>query len=195
MSDNKLECTDSYILPQGPIGEAGPTGPQGQPGISGNQGLAGATGLSGRSKIDINLRDGVNDYREASYISANGNKYAFLGTFIYPGNTAFGGDPTELRVLMENSGVTASTGYNSYRFTFVKLDSQSLGGSVDTMVSANKVLTSSAFGAYESSNDVLRIQSIRNIENLPDEQTILSLYVASPKYAGITFKCYSVEIY
>ena len=196
MSDNKLECTDSYILPQGPKGDVGPNGSQGQQGTSPATGPTGAIGLSGRSKIDISFSDGTNPYRESHYISANGNKYSFLGSFIYPGNTAFGGDPEELKVLMESSGVTTATEYNRYNFTFVRLDSHALSSNVDTVVDNTKILTSSAFSAKVSDNGVPRIISSRGgLATLPDEQTLIGLYIASPKHSGITFKSYSAELY
>ena len=108
MADSKLECTDSYVLPQGPPGGPGIVGPSGQTGVAAGIGPAGATGLVGRSKIDINFSTGMNPYREVPYISPNANRYSFLGAFIYPGNDAFGGDPTELKVLLESSGVIYS---------------------------------------------------------------------------------------
>ena len=193
MAESKAECTDSYVLPTGPFGGVGPIGNKGVQGEQGTQGPTGDIGLSGRSKIDINFSDGTNQYREIPYSTSKQN---FLGAFIYPGNTAFGGEPQELKVLLENTGVTSSTEYNSYRFTFIKMDSYALGNSVDVTVANTKILTSSAFGAYVSTNDTPRVVSSRaSISALPDEQALIGLYIQSPKYAGITFKCYSAELY
>lgn len=194
MSDNKLECTDSYILPTGPIGDKGPVGPQGQQGTYPATPPTGATGLPGRTKIDITFSSAAaNDYREISSNDISSN-YFLLGTFIYPGNAVFGGDPTNLKLIIQPSGF--DTGLITTAVSLVELNTIPTGTTVDDIANNYAILNEQL---RLGTNGVVRAANItRSLDTLPDTECLIGIYVKKTDFSTLgttTVKYYSAELY
>lgn len=198
MAESKLECTDSYVLPTGPRGEKGPTGSYGVTPTAPPEGPTGDNGISGRSKIDI-IFQGENSFNKELngvdnlYNSAS-NRYSLLGTFIYPGNTAFGGDPSEMLMLIETSGVGTVKNYNALTFTNMSEYNNALTN--DGKVAASKILTTGSIISKDTDNGVTRIVSVTGgLDQLPDTEALIGIYIKNPEEATTVMKFYSAELY
>lgn len=196
MAESKLECSGSYTLPQGPRGEDGPIGEYGATPVSAPVGPAGDTGLPGRSKIDIIFQGENGSYKElngTNNLYSPGNNFSFLGSFLYPGNIAFGGDPREFLLLMETSGVTIKN-YNFIVFT--NMTEYPTGTSVDTQVANTKVAQTSSIVSRKTDNGNLRVVSLQsNIDRLPDTESLIGIYIKNPEEVTTNMKFYSAELY
>lgn len=198
-------CDDPLILPTGPIGDVGPDGEMGPTPPRAATGPNGDPGLSGKSKIDINFRVGDRDYRTITSPTDTNNKYTLLGTFIYPGNTLFGGDPSELRFLAEVTGVTLGSslaqGYSTTKIALVNLSSHPISTTTNTMVSTYAEVNGSITfynNANIDENDTIVIKSMVNdIEALPDTECLIGIYAYLYPGGGssVSVKFYSAELY
>ena len=196
MSENKATCKDSYVLPQGPIGEVGPQGEQGVRGDITPQGPQGPVGPSGRSKIDINIKGADPLYRELVENIDPINTYTLLGTFIYPGNIAFGGDPNSLKMVIETSGLTALTFYN-IEVALVELSSHVNNISTTDIVNDYATVRGNAWLTSTST----KLSLNRGLDALSDNEVLVGIYVGNVKTKkGVTeekgiIKYYSAELY
>jgi hypothetical protein len=196
MSDSKLECTDSYILPQGPIGDKGPIGQKGEQGARGSKGPTGDIGIAGRSKIDIRFTGIASTVRE-NISTTDG--YRLLGTFIYPGNTAFGGDPQGLKMVYSATGLLVQN-INTIDIALVELRLHSSSISTTSLINdyATVLEPLTLVGGGNSLVPVDVDPSIGiitdNLDNLSDNEVLVGIYAGSAP-SGSSIKFHSAELY
>lgn len=204
MSDNKLGCTDSYDLPSGPIGPVGPQGPQGQTPVTAPTGPDGDIGANGRSKVDILFQGESTPYITLSKPFNTAGKKTLLGTFIYPGNTALGGDPTLLKIIANSSGFPVPFyGSNTppVKVYLVELTQYPDSYSEDDIVSNYASFTGDM---YMLSDAIIASASITSyaynltsgLSNLADDETLIGVYIDTDTiYERASIDFYSLELY
>ena len=198
MDDNNINCSGSYVLPTGPIGDIGPDGPSGPQPTLPPAGPAGDTGFPGRSKIDILFKGGKIGTKTVTY--SNTIRHTFLGSFIYPGNTALGGDPKDFKVLYEHdSNLRSLASLDGCYFSLVELTSHDPSLTADALA-ATAILTTTLFNAV-ASESMPRIYSFTDspITFLPDTEALIGIYfympVSTVTNIGLQFSFYSAELY
>ena len=195
------ECKDTRLLPIGPTGEKGPIGASGPQGAQGPQGVQGLPGRNGRPVIDIKFNERGNPYKEVIYNYSD--RHVMLGSFIYPGNDIFGGDPEYLDIMISHSGVTAATRTAGPKMVLVVLDSHTTGINADATIAESasiitnpwyfKLYTGSTFN-YTIPNDIIRRFTNTALAGLPDTECLVGILITTPSVPAITYKIYSASI-
>lgn len=197
-------CDDPLILPKGPIGPQGPVGPYGPTPVT-QRGPQGAPGKSGRSKIDINFKENNLDYRILPTRTSTTTHY-LMGTFIYPGNTLFGGDPKELRLLLEPGDIVPigpiTPGIAYISISLVNLNRYPLSyNDVDIINNYAEVTAGIAFYSNiitDESNTITIKNIVSGIDALPDTECLIGIYatiLSGFKTTNNKVKFYSAELY
>jgi hypothetical protein len=198
---NQLECTDSYILPQGPRGDKGPQGLQGIQGNPGPTGPDGDKGPTGRSKIDIVFGDGINNYIEYSYFpeeispflgQETPSQWNLLGTFIYPGNNVWQGDPNSFRIITECNQK------DIVPVLFMNLSDIPNTTEYDTIINQVPTYSTSSIVYDDIKGNIGQAQAVNltaGLSGLPDVETPIGIFVKRPSNRFSFAKFYSAELY
>lgn len=198
--DSKLNCDESYILPQGPPGISGSSGPDGSDAPQGTSGPNGAPGLPGKSSIDIQLRD----FRESGLHAEDSKKFnlfeednwRWAGSFIFPGNFNFGGDPSYLQMglisRVEGSNIDDETNITQ-QIRLVNIDTRRTGTFYDAGTDFGNVPTQQInastvwSGEISFNNKVNQWQVIRTaddtIKGLPDEESLIGVFLGQMSFS------------
>jgi hypothetical protein len=211
--NSKLNCDDSYVLPTGPKGGPGSNGKTGSPGIGGRIGPVGETGRPGRSKIDINFshyRTGSTDVDgKVANFTDNSDEWLMLGSFIYPGNTLFGGDPQYAKVLMRaDTGLALPNNRWDQSVRIVQLSTHKIDAYINnnfqngeasipgSLISSDTVWEGTL--SYKIGDGAVSVRVGQGIASLPDNECLLAVYVGQVQdLTNLEYKAsyYGFELY
>jgi ribosomal protein L27 len=198
--DSKLNCDESYILPQGPPGDPGPPGPDGADAPQGKSGPIGPPGLPGKGSIDIQFRS----FRESGLQAGDSEGFALFrdknwrwaGSFIFPGNFDFGRDPSYLQIGLisniEGHNIDDETNITQ-QIRLVNIDTRQRGTFYDAGTNSGNVpqqqIDASTVWSGEISfnNKVKQWQVIRtaddSIKGLPDEESLIGVFLGTLSFS------------
>jgi len=190
------ECKDTRILPIGPTGDLGPIGNTGPQGTQGPLGPQGPVGHNGKSIIDIRFNEKGLDYR--TLYKNISDPYGTLGSFIYPGNTLFGGDPNKIDIIMSYNGLLSGV-IETPSLHFIVLDEHDTGITNTALKDNYNPIEARIYnilpfspGVYE--NGTIKKLTGYSIQGLPDTECLIGIYMSYPVNSGVTYNIYSASI-